>query len=119
MSQALRGNSMGRFFRGRLALLFGVALAVATALSAGTTAQAANTAVSNAQCSFDPVALCQSTDSTVALNAFYTDTSACNFAWHIAWGDGSVSNVSDIDPVNGSVLLAQHKYVKAGTYTIS
>jgi hypothetical protein len=63
--------------------------------------------------------LCQSTDSTIALNITYTDASTCAFAWHVAWGDSKVSNVTDTDPADGSVLLAQHAYAKAGTYAIS
>jgi lysophospholipase L1-like esterase len=111
--------------RARLALLAGTVLAVAAVLSGGTVAQAdtaapaATAAVSGGQCSFDPVVLCQSTDSTIALNAVYTNTSACTFVWHVVWGDGSVSDVTDTDPADGSVLLADHAYKKPGTYAIS
>jgi hypothetical protein len=109
----------GLFVRTRRVLLLAVALAVAAALSAGTTAHAAIAAVPSTPCSFNPVVLCQSSDSTIALKITYTNASACTFAWDVAWGDGSVSEVTDVDPGDGSVLLAHHTYPKAASYTIS
>jgi hypothetical protein len=113
------------FVKGRRVLLLGGALAVAAAVSGGTTAHAATTApaaskaVSGTPCSFNPVVLCQSTNGIIALNITYTNASDCTFTWDVAWGDGTVSDVTDTDPANGSVLLAHHTYAKAATYAIS
>jgi Cutinase len=103
--------------------LLAAALAVAGALSGGTAAYATTTPTaadaSSAPCSFNPASSCQSTDSTVALDTHYSGASACTFTWHIEWGDGSVSDVTDTDPADGYVLLAHHTYAKAAAYTIS
>jgi hypothetical protein len=104
--------------------LLAAALAVAGVLSGGTAAYATTAApttadASSAPCTFDPATSCESTDGTVALDAHYSDTSACTFTWHIEWGDGSVSNVTDTDPADGYVVLAHHTYAKAAAYTIS
>lgn len=107
------------FVRARRMLLLAAALAVAAALAGGTTAHAATAAGSGTPCSLNPAASCQSTDGTVALNIDYSDASACTFAWHVEWGDGSVSDVTVTDPADGYVLLAQHTYANANTYTIS
>ncbi len=110
---------MRRFFvRARRVLLLAVALAVAAALSGGTAAHAA-TAAGSPPCSLNPATSCQSTDGTVALSIDYSDASACTFAWHVDWGDGRVSDVTVTDPADGYVLLAQHTYANANTYTIS
>lgn len=111
---------MRRFFaRARHVLLLAVALAVAAALSGGTAAHAATAEGSGTPCSLNPATSCQSTDGTVALNIDYSDASACTFTWHVDWGDGKVSDVTVTDPADGYVLLAQHTYANANTYTIS
>lgn len=107
------------FVRARRVLLLAAALAVAAALSGGT-AHAATTAASSTPCSFNPATSpCQSTDATVTLNSHYSGTSACTFTWHIDWADGSSSDVTDTNPADGYLFLAQHTYAKAGTYHIT
>ena len=100
-------------------LLLAAAFAVAAALSGGTAAHAATAAASSTPCSFDPATSCQSTDATVTLNSHYSGTSTCTFTWQIDWADGRSSDVTDTDPADGYVSLAQHTYVKAGTYHIT
>jgi hypothetical protein len=109
------------FVRARRVLLVGIPLALAVALSCGTTARATTVtaAVSSTECSFNPVVLCQSTDSTITLNVTYTGASACTFVWNVAWGDGGVSKVTNTDPTDGPVSLGNYLYSKTGTYTIS
>lgn len=115
--------------RAVLAPAIGVVLAVAIVLPGGGAAHAATAgtatttvsgaAVSDAQCTFDTVVLCQSEDPTVAIDAGYTDVSTCTFVWDIAWGDGTSSDVTNVDPANGTEVLARHTYKKPGTYAIS
>jgi hypothetical protein len=107
------------FVKTRRVLLLVIALAVTAALSGGTAAHAATAAASSAPCTFGPATSCQSTDATVTANIQYSDASACTFNWHVAWGDGSVSDVTVADPVNGYVPLGQHKYATTGTYDLS
>jgi hypothetical protein len=63
---------------------------------------------------------CQSTDPIVAIYIYYHgDTSHCTFVWNVAWGDGDKSkHLVATDPPDGAVLLAQHTFAKAGTYSI-
>lgn len=108
------------FVRARRGLLLAAALAVAAAvLSGGTAAHAATTAASSAPCTFGPATSCQSTDATVTVNIDYSDASGCTFTWHVAWGDGTVSDVVVTDPLDGYRLLGLHTYVSTGKHTIS
>jgi hypothetical protein len=112
------------FVRARRILLLAVALAVAAALSAGATAHAATAqpaavAASSAPCSFNPAATCQSTDGAITLSSHYTGAEACTFTWQVNWADGSSSEVTDTDPVDGYLPDAHHTYTKGGTYHIT
>lgn len=95
------------------------ALAQTTAIS--TTVAARAPADFSAPCTFVPTQNCLSTDHTVGLNIeYYGDTSACTFVWNVDWGDGnSDQNLKVTDPPDGDVLLTNHTYAAAGTYTIS
>lgn len=115
---------MRRFLAGaRRVPLLAAALATAGALSGGTPASATTgptaASASSAPCTFNPALSCQSTDGTVAVQSHYSNASACIFTWHIEWGDGSTSDVTDTDPADGYVLLSRHTYAKAAAYTIS
>lgn len=99
--------------------LLAAALAVAAVLAGGSAAHAATTAASNTPCTFGPATSCQSTDATVTVNIDYSDASDCIFTWHVAWGDGSVSDVVVADPLDGYRLLGLHTYVNTGAFTIS
>lgn len=106
------------FVRAGRSLSLAVALAAASALSGGGAAHAATT-VSSAPCTFGPATSCQNTNGTVVINTDYSNASECVFAWHVTWGDGSVSDVTITDPADGYVLLASHAYTKTGTFAIS
>ena len=96
-----------------------IVVAVAAALSGGTQARAATAAVSSGECSFNPTVICQSSDSSVALDVTYTGASSCSFTWHVTWGDGKATNVINNNPADGSSVLANHTYAKPGTYKIA
>lgn len=112
---------MGRFFvRARRVMLLAVALAVTAALSGGIAAHAANAASSSTSCTFNlATTSCQSTDATVTLESHYSGASACTFTWQVDWADGKSSDVTDKNPADGYVFLAQHTYANAGTYHIT
>lgn len=106
--------------RGRRGLLSAAALAVAAAaLSGGATAHAATTAASSTPCVFGPASACESTDPSVTANIHNSGASACISSWHVAWGDGKVSDVVVTYPPDGYGLVGLHTYAKTGTFTIS
>ena len=111
--------------RCRLLILIAV-LAIPLSLIAGPAVQAASaqgvsTAASSTPCSFEPATTCQSTDPTVTQNVhYYGDQSGCTYVWDVSWGDGqSKPNLTNTDPPDGYMFLANHTYAAARTYAIS
>jgi hypothetical protein len=106
-------------------LVLAVALAVLAAMCTVSTAHAASsgssTAASSTPCSFVPTLTCQSTNPAVALNIdYYGSQSGCIYVWDVDWGDGSTPvDLTVTDPADGYVVLADHTYSGANTYTIT
>lgn len=117
-------------------LVLVVALAVMAAMCTVSTAHAASpgsgaagirgaashaAAASSTPCSFEPATTCQSTDPSVTQNVhYYGDQSGCTYVWDVSWGDGQSSpNLTNTDPPDGYMFLANHTYAAAGTYAIS
>ena len=72
-------------------------------------------------CLFLSEAPCQSLRPTVTEDLYDGGgLSACDYSWNVAWGDGTrTDDIRQDGPPAGYVVLANHNYRKAGTFTIT
>ena len=85
------------------------------------TASLSLTVVSTAQCVFEGIAVCDSTDPTAEI-VFVSqgDTSACTFTSNIDWGDGSAVQAENFTGgPDGTPFPFDHTYTAPGSYAIN